>query len=141
MERRVHLFLRSRQRLDGSSEHFSQRAEGLLRETAEGIVLRYREEDGEASLRFAGDTVELRRAGTHLVFRAGETTPGRYAAPWGTLALSVRTDCLRHSVTMAGGRALLRYELLSGDASLGVFALTMQITAPRDAPPKADCSM
>lgn len=128
MERRAHLFLQSRQHLEGGEERFSQHREGLLCETPEGIVLNYREDAGGAALRFAGNTVELRRPGTRLTFRAGETRPGQYATPYGTLALSVRTDYLRHSVTMDGGKALLRYELLDRGGSLGTFALTIQIT-------------
>lgn len=134
MERAVYLALQSRQWLDGAEERFPLRQEGILRETAEGLLLCYQEERGPASLRFAGDTVELRRAGTRLLFRAGETSQGQYATPYGTLALSVRTDYLRHSVTMSGGRALLRYELLSGGGSLGKFSLTIQITSRADEP-------
>ncbi len=129
MERRAALSLQSRQCLDGVEERFSQHREGILSETAAGVLLRYREEGGEASLDFAGETVELRRPGTRLTFRAGETSRGQYATPYGTLALSVRTDYLRHNMTIDGGKALLRYELLDGGGSLGRFALTVQITS------------
>jgi uncharacterized beta-barrel protein YwiB (DUF1934 family) len=142
MERRAQLFLQSRQHLDGVSERFSQHWEGFLSDTAEGIVLKYQEESGKASLRFAGDTVELRRPGTRLLFRAGETSQGQYATPYGTLTLALRTDYLRHSVTMSGGKALLRYELLSGGGSLGTFALTIQITVPEaESPPSSDSNL
>jgi len=128
MERRAELILHSEQRLNGSVERFSQRSGGLLCETAEGVVLCYREEDGgPASLRFSGDTVALRRGGGGLLFRQGETCPGQVAVPWGTLALSVRTAYLRHTMTAAGGRALLRYELLAPEGSLGEFVLTIRV--------------
>ena len=118
MERRAQLFLQSRQRLDGVSERFSQHWEGFLSDTAEGIVLKYQEES------------------------AGETSQGQYATPYGTLTLDLRTDYLRHSVTMSGGKALLRYELLSGGGSLGTFALTIQITVPEaESSPSSDSDL
>ena len=128
MGQAVTVRLSSRQRLEDGEERFSQEALGVLSETAEGLTLRYQEESGETLLRFSGDALELRRPGTRLVFRAGETCPGRYATPCGTAALSVRTDYLRHSMTPAGGRALLRYTLLSGGSSLGAFTLTLRVT-------------
>lgn len=128
MARAVTVRLSSRQQLEGGEERFSQTAPGTLRETGAGLVLRYQEEGGETQLTFTGDAAELRRPGTRLIFRAGETTEGQYATPYGTLALSVRTDYLRHSVTGAGGKALLRYTLLDRGGSLGSFALTIHIT-------------
>lgn len=134
MERRAELTLQSRQRLEGVSERFSQRWAGVLSGTAGDVTLRYQEEGGQASLRFTGDTVELRRPGTRLIFRAGRTLQGQYATPCGTLMLDVRTDYLRHSVTTAGGKALLRYQLIAEGGSLGEFVLTIQIAVPRERP-------
>ena len=127
MERAVIWTLRSEQRLQGEAEQFLQHGEGTLIEEAEGLLLRYQEESGQTSLLFQEDTAELRRGGTRLTFRAGEERPGHYATPYGTLELRVRTTYLRHTMTAAGGKALLRYELLSEGGSMGEFALTIQV--------------
>ena len=74
-------------------------------------------------LAFRDGTAEMLRSGGtrgRLRFLPGESLPGGYETPWGTLDFEVYTFGVRVTQSESGGSAELCYELRSGGQAEGV---------------------
>ena len=131
----VTIVLRSRQMLDGEESRLEPRMPGTLSATERGWQLRYREpsgEGGETCLTVAEGEAALERSGPmgmQMHFQTGAVHPARCQTPYGMLELSAATEYLGDSLSAAGGRILIRYQLSAQGQPLGRFALQLHVQA------------
>ncbi len=85
---------------------------------AEGrFYITYGSGGSKVMLRFADGTAELRRTGgfgSKMVYIPGRETEFDYRTPYGSIAMKIKTDCVRYSLDENGGIAELEYLLYAG---------------------------
>lgn len=126
----VTVHIRSRRTLDSETERLDWQREGSLSRTAEGWLLRYREDTSETCLSLTEGTILMERGGTQktrMRFQPGVVHPAQYDTPCGALALSVETDYLGCALTERGGQILIRYHLSAQGQDMGYFVLQLQV--------------
>lgn len=110
-------------------------AQGTVTEQTGCRILTYREpgmDDSRTELRFAPDSVQMKRTGTYATemhFAPGQLFHGAYRTPFGQIGFRLQTKRLTGRETAKGWVAALRYELHMDGSDPEQHRLELTITA------------
>lgn len=131
---KVKLTITGRRTADGDTEVTELTADGLMRQTAHGWELRYRqEEEGQridSLVRVAEGCMEVERRGdasSLLRLQVGKRLESEYDTGFGCLRMAVETRQLEWELSATGGRITADYQMELGGSITADHLLTVTV--------------
>lgn len=133
---KVEVTVIGRRTADGDTDVTELTLPGLMRQTADGYEVRYRqEEDGcriDTLMRMADGVMEVERRGdakSLLRLQVGKRLESRYDTGYGSLPMAVDTHRLEWDLSETGGRIDMVYRMELGGSITADHELTVTVKA------------